>query len=80
MGKAADEVIWKYARENDFTIISKDSDFHELSFLRGFPPKVIWLRVGNCSTQQIETLVRKSHSEISAFGQHATESCLILGL
>lgn len=53
-----DADIWKFARANDFTIVSKDSDFHERSFYFGFPPKVIWLRVGNCPTAEIETLMR----------------------
>ncbi len=38
--------------------MTKDADFGELSTLRGFPPKVIWLRLGNCTTAQIEGLLR----------------------
>jgi len=40
---AEDLVIWEYAR-NNLMIVSKDSDFHQRSFLYGFPPKVIWVR------------------------------------
>lgn len=42
--RAQDIEIWRYAEDNHFCIVSKDSDFQELSFLRGPPPKVIWIR------------------------------------
>jgi predicted nuclease of predicted toxin-antitoxin system len=46
--KAADDsVVWAYAREHDFVIVSKDADFHQRSFVFGAPPKVIWVRLGN---------------------------------
>ena len=38
---AGDDAIWDYARDHDFIIVSKDSDFHQRSLLFGFPPKVI---------------------------------------
>jgi len=47
--RADDAEIWQHAKKNDFVIVTKDSDFHELSLLRGAPPKVIWLRFGNTS-------------------------------
>lgn len=52
--RADDRVLWEYARQNGFPVVTRDSDFSELSILRGFPPKVIWIRRGNCSTNQIE--------------------------
>ncbi len=58
LGSADDETIWQYAKDNKFTIISKDSDFQERSVLRGYPPKVVWLRAANCTTAQIESLLR----------------------
>jgi len=36
---APDEELWRYARENGFAFVSKDSDFSELSVLRGSPPR-----------------------------------------
>ncbi|MGI0135205.1 MAG: DUF5615 family PIN-like protein, partial [Candidatus Micrarchaeaceae archaeon] len=56
--RADDETLWRFARESGFTLVSKDSDFHQRSFLRGFPPKVVWLRLGNCSTHDIERILR----------------------
>lgn len=64
MGQEDDLNIWKYALSNDFTIVTRDSDYNELLVLKGFPPKVIWIRRGNCSTNEIETMLR-SHIEYS---------------
>ena len=44
LARANDAAIWSYARDHGLTIVSKDSDFHQVSFLRGPPPKVIWIR------------------------------------
>ncbi|HZR97617.1 MAG TPA: DUF5615 family PIN-like protein [Chloroflexota bacterium] len=65
--RASDPVVWSYAQEHGFTIVIKDADFSDLSALRGFPPKIIWLRTGNCTTQQIEALLRRHHLAILAF-------------
>ena len=51
---AIDTVVWDYAKNNGLMIVSKDSDFHQMSFLYGFPPKVVWVRLGNCSTTDVE--------------------------
>lgn len=47
--KASDREIWQYAKNNDYVIVTKDSDYHELSILYGAPPQVIWLKTGNQS-------------------------------
>ncbi len=62
LGAAADEAVWTHAAAHGFTIISKDADFHTLSFLRGQPPKVIWIRRGNCSTAEVEAILRQQHA------------------
>jgi predicted nuclease of predicted toxin-antitoxin system len=41
LARADDAAIWDYARDHDLTIVSKDSDFHQVSFLRGPPPEVV---------------------------------------
>ena len=58
LGRALDDEVWRYAGEQGFLIVTKDSDFHEKSLLRGSPPKVVWLRLGNCSTREIQELLR----------------------
>jgi predicted nuclease of predicted toxin-antitoxin system len=49
----SDDAIWKFAKENNFTIVTFDSDFFEISNLKGHPPKIIWLRTGNTTTKNI---------------------------
>lgn len=44
LASADDRSVWEFARGNGFIIVSKDSDFHQLSFLLGPPPKVAWVR------------------------------------
>ena len=48
---ASDPTVWEYAAKEGYTIVTKDADFHHRSFLFGSPPRVIWIRLGNCSTQ-----------------------------
>ncbi len=73
-----DEAIWEHAKQHGFVILSKDSDFHQRSFLLGHPPKVIWLRLGNCSTAAIVRALRESSALIAEFGAHAEAAFLVL--
>ena len=74
-----DDRVWHYARTNDFTIVTKDSDFASMSRLHGSPPKVIWLKVGNCTTSRAEFLLTNLASHIQDFLTRGTEHCLVLG-
>jgi predicted nuclease of predicted toxin-antitoxin system len=67
LDRATDEDVWDYAAANDCVIVSKDSDFSDTSVVRGFPPKIIWIRLGNCTTAQIERALRSSNEGIAAF-------------
>lgn len=61
----SDDTIWKFAKQNNFTIVTFDSDFFEISNLKGHPPKIIWLRTGNTTTNNIiEILQLKSETII----------------
>jgi predicted nuclease of predicted toxin-antitoxin system len=80
LGNADDFAIWEYAKDNGFTIVSKDSDFQERSVLHGHPPKFIWLRAANCSTKEIESLLRTALPIVKRFVQEGRESCLLLGV
>jgi predicted nuclease of predicted toxin-antitoxin system len=59
-------------------IVSKDSDMHQRSFLFGHPPKVIWVRLGNCSTSDIEALLRANLDSIESFFDDEEASFLSL--
>lgn len=76
--EADDPVVWDFAKANGFAVLSKDSDFRQLSFVRGAPPKVIWLDIGNCSTKEIEDVVRHYAIRIIAFDRDPSASFLVL--
>jgi predicted nuclease of predicted toxin-antitoxin system len=73
-----DQEIWDLAAKQDFAIVSKDSDFQSRSLLYGHPPKVIQLRVGNCSTTHIFDVLTKKQDAIKQFLEDSTESLLVL--
>jgi predicted nuclease of predicted toxin-antitoxin system len=75
-----DGQIWDYAKANDFIIVSKDTDFRERSFVEGFPPKVLWLDVGNAGTQPIAALLKAERGRVEQFGASSDTSLLILSL
>ena len=78
LDRAEDEVIWQFARDNQFVIVSKDFDFHQRALLLGPPPKFIYLRVGNCATQDIVALLRAEQPTIEEFARSQAEAVLIL--
>lgn len=73
-----DSIIWEYAKVNNFVIVSKDSDFHQRSLLYGYPPKFIYLRIGNCPTSKIINILRHNYSTIIQFIESKKESILLL--
>ena len=78
MDQAEDVEVWEYARHNGYLVVTKDADFGELSTLQGFPPKVIWLQLGNCTTGQVERLLRLHYEAIQQLVE--SESIGILSL
>ncbi len=70
LGGGSDDEVWRYAKANDFMLVSKDSDFYEKSMLYGHPPKVIWIRRGNCTNRQIQLLLRNKAGLIVEFSQN----------
>ena len=62
-----DSFLWNYAKENNYCIVTFDGDFYDLGLIKGSSPKVIWLRLGNTSTQNIETVLRKNYELIKTF-------------
>ena len=76
--QSTDSEIWNFALNEGFTIVSKDSDFQQRAFVRGAPPKVIFLKLGNCRTGVVESLLRQRLQQISSFLADPTESLLVL--
>jgi predicted nuclease of predicted toxin-antitoxin system len=75
---APDPEVWAYAASYGYTIVTKDSDFHHRSFLHGHPPKVIWIRLGNCSTRDIAELLIARREEVETFLRSTEHSFLVL--
>jgi predicted nuclease of predicted toxin-antitoxin system len=75
---ASDNQIWEHARLNEFSIVSKDEDYNNLSVLLGTPPKVIWLQLGNCTTAQVEAVFRARFIDIEAFEKDPTVGTFVL--
>jgi predicted nuclease of predicted toxin-antitoxin system len=73
---ASDSVVWEFARIEGFTIVTKDNDFNDLVTFWGFPPKVIWIRRGNCSTNDIKELLNSNIEKIKAFISDSTNGIL----
>lgn len=78
LGEAEDIRIWEFAKAEDFVIASKDSDFAAMSVLRGAPPKVIWIALGNCTTSEIEQTLRANLARIQEFIADFDENYLVL--
>ncbi len=73
-----DEDVWEYARAHGFAIVSKDSDFQQRSLLYGPPPKLVWLRIGNCTRPQLVQLITAHEQEIHALDADRFASILVL--
>ena len=59
-----DEQIWNYARENNLTIITKDSDFSNKIMLHNPPPKVIHIRFGNMKMKEFFEITTKVWDDV----------------
>lgn len=78
LDKSPDSDVWEFAKGNNFIILSKDTDFININVLKGFPPKVIWIQRGNCSTDQIFQLIKNSFIKIKSFVENPKRGILIL--
>lgn len=74
----SDDAIWLHARAGGFTLVTKDEDFQIMSFSRGFPPKVIWLRSGNGPSKGVLDVLLKARPIIEHFLADADRSLLSL--
>jgi predicted nuclease of predicted toxin-antitoxin system len=79
MAGVSDENVWRAAAERDCVLVTKDEDFHRLSVLRGAPPKVIWLRLGNASTEDVARPLRERREDVLRFVGQDEATFLALG-
>jgi predicted nuclease of predicted toxin-antitoxin system len=78
MASASDTLVWEYATAHGFTIVSKDADFRQRSLVLGSPPKVVWLRVGNCSVADSAALLRNRYVAIRRFVEESAADLLAI--
>ena len=73
-----DEEVREFAARDHFTIVTKEADFGELYSLFGGPPKVIWIRRGNCSTKSVEQILIDHFDDILRLEQENSPGILTL--
>ncbi len=67
LDESTDLEVWRYAKLHGFAIVTKDSDFNDLAIYRGIPPKIIWIKLGNCKVEAIAKLLRDNYESIIEF-------------
>lgn len=72
----SDRLIWEYAKENGYEIVTFDGDFYDFSLVWGHPPKIIWIRTYNQTTQNVAAILRKHIITSSEFQKNNDLACL----
>ena len=75
---APDDAVWSHAQRHGFVIVTKDADFHQMSLLKGHPPKIVWIRRGNCSTDEIAEILMIHRADLEAFDRDSAAALLTL--
>lgn len=73
-----DERIWRFAKDEGFVIVTKDNDFLARALVRGHPPQVIQICLGNVSTRRIAEILQARADDIEQFVTESTESVFML--
>jgi predicted nuclease of predicted toxin-antitoxin system len=73
-----DERIWQLAKDEGFVIVTKDNDFLARALVRGHPPQIVQIRIGNASTRQIAELLRMRADDVAQFVAENVESVFML--
>jgi predicted nuclease of predicted toxin-antitoxin system len=68
-GRTSDSELWFFARTHGYALVTKDRDIADLAVLRGAPPKVVWLRIGNCSAAAVEQTLRRNYNSIRSLDE-----------
>jgi predicted nuclease of predicted toxin-antitoxin system len=62
-----DHEIWAFSKNKNYVIVTFDSDFYDISLINGCPPKIIWIRTGNITTNEIAQLFKDNRATIFDF-------------
>jgi predicted nuclease of predicted toxin-antitoxin system len=72
-----DPEIFMFARKRGYhAIVTLDEDFSFLLQSHGIPPKIVWLRTGNCSTSELAKVLLAKQSEILQFIESEQHDCM----
>lgn len=77
---ADDYEIWEYARQHGYTVVTFDKDIPAIGSVRGFPPKIIWLRTGNLNNLGIVSLFINHTEQFNDFIARHNKGCLMVYL
>ena len=78
LGSASDAEVWEFARAGGYTLLTKDTDFRQRSFTFGAPPKVVWIALGNCTTDAVADLLLANTAVLTAFEADSEATYLAL--
>lgn len=78
LASAKDSDIWDFAKAGGYAIVTKDVDFSERPVVLGFPPKVIWLKRGNCPAIVMESILRRHAGEIVVFLEDQATGLMVI--
>jgi predicted nuclease of predicted toxin-antitoxin system len=75
---ASDLEVWRLAQAHDCVLVTRDEDFVRYSVLRGAPPKVVWLAVGNCGNATLISLLRNHAADLREFAAQTETTFLVV--
>lgn len=64
-----DSEIWEYAKENNLTIVTKDTDFSDMTMLNNPPPRVIHIKIGNMKMKEFHQLINKIWNDVCTMSE-----------
>ena len=76
LARASDQEICDFAQQRGFAVVTKDADFVDIASRS--PLKVIWIRRGNCSVEEVADLLRQQAGAILALGEDEQVRVLVL--
>lgn len=62
-----DALVRRFAAVNGFTVVTKDRDHRDLAVRLGIPPKLVWVRLGNCSARAVADAMRAQYGQLLLF-------------
>ena len=78
LDQTRDHVLWRYATEHGFALMTQDDDFHQRSMLNGAPPKVVYLSNAKGDAPGLAAFVDRNIGTLAAFMEDTEASLLIL--